>query len=278
MKHQTIKSTGIKSGKALIEFAKQRDIYAPHSIRYKKKFNPSTVKEEKRQERRYRNINRYDDEVTREGPIEALNTTKATAMYKMLNDVMNNHRLTRKKMPLEVKKEYIAKGKEFALFKSNEWRRKKKEQLKCISREVDMIQSAWLLPPYLTDEIFDIDNTLDHNAKDMLEDPLDPEVQKVGKFATEEEETREDIKLEKKRNKGLGYIQGYEMEFKENSETAEMNEFTPEFLYFQQALRVFPDDYNIIYRLLMNLSAYQDMKAGGAEGEDFSMNAMEEAD
>jgi hypothetical protein len=40
-------------------------------------------------------------------------------MFKILQDFYNNHRLSRKQMPIDEKLEFIKKSKEFSLFKVN---------------------------------------------------------------------------------------------------------------------------------------------------------------
>jgi len=261
--------------KILVNMKNPRGVYSPHNIRFKRKMNPSLVKEELRQERKFKKINRFDDEITKEKPIDSISNNKAAIMYKMLNEFVNVHRLNRKEMPKEEKMEYIKKCKEFSLFKANQWRHKRLEMLKCRINEQEMMKAACLLlPTHLMGEVLDIENVLDEYEN--RDDPNHPEILKVGKHKTANQITRQDIKEEEKRMKGVNYMEYVKDVFKENSPKIEYLEYSREFLYFSQLLRIYPDDFHIIYKTMMNLSSYKDVKVTGSEGS--TENAYEADD
>jgi hypothetical protein len=236
----------------LVQYRKARGIYDLNTL-YKRKYNPSNKKEILRMEKRLNKINRYDDEETGEPPIEQLSNNKARLMYKMFNEMQNFHRHTRKEMPKEVKAEFIKKSKEFSLFKTNQWRHQRHEMVNCLKREGEMMKSACFLPMDLCEEIMDVEGVYEEDDS-------------VPKDFDIEEELLED---KRDRKKGLQYKSGGEDEevFKENSPNIVSIEYSPEFLYLPQLLRIYPDDYHIIFKTFLNLEAYEETKHDTAAGE-----------
>ena len=254
---------------------KPRGIYDPVGIKSKKQ-NPSNVKEEMRQEKRFNNINRYDIEITKEEPMEGLTSPKATIIYKMFNDIANCHRLNRKPLPSEEKIEYIKRCKEFSLFKNNQWRHERDEIIKCLNNEVEMMKSACILPPYLMDEVLDPAGQMEDEAEDPLENDEHPFIKKLGNTMSDsDEEDRYDKKDEENRFKGLNYLEDKDETATEENENQEAFEFSYEFLYLPQLLKILPDDMHVAYKTLINLPAYDINKQTAAEGMEESVNMDE---
>ena len=242
--------------KVVLNYTKQRSIYDPVNLTYRKKWNPSHKKEEMRMEKRFKKINRYDDDETREPPIEQLSGPKAKTLFKMLNEVENMHRHTRKEIPQLEKIEYIKKCKEYSLWKTNIWRHEYNEIKNCLRGEEELLKSAVLLPPDLMEEIFDIEGALDEDDKIKTE-PI-----------TEDDDNKY------KKNRHLYDSDGEREEiFKENSDNIVQLEYTQEFLYLPQLMRIYPDDYHITFKTLLNLEAYEDTKLGTAADNEPLINA-----
>ncbi len=243
--------------KYVLKYSKPRSIYDPFNTTYRKRWNPSTQKEDMRMEKRLKKINRYDDDETGEPPIEQLSQTKAKTVFKMLNDFQNMHRFSRKEIPLEEKKEYIQKCKEFSLWKTNVWRHEFNEIKNCLAGEEEMLKSGLLLPPDLMEEVFDIEGALNDTEA----------------YQTEPITEEDDPKF--KKNKDLYESDGeLEEKFKENSENIVQLEFTEEFLYLPQLLKIYPDDYNIIFKTMINMESYEETKIGtAAESEATTVSA-----
>jgi hypothetical protein len=252
--------------KIIVNFQKTRGIYEPHNIVYRQKYNPSQQKELKRMERRLNKINRYDDAETGEPAIEALTQNKAKLVFKMLGEFHNTHRLSRKEMPKEEKEEYIRKCKEFSLFKTNEWRHKYDEMKKCLRKEEDMMYISGFLPFHLCDEVLDV---LEKN----LPEDKNPKtiVPKGTKIAKGEEAYHSYHKSNVKR----GFDEQYEREevFKENLDNVESIEFTPQFLYLPQIMKIYPDDLHIIAKTMINMPAYESSKQAGVDEQGDSLNS-----
>jgi hypothetical protein len=251
--------------KILVNFKQTRGIYEPHNLVYKTKYNPSNQKEMKRIERRMKKINRYDDEETKEPPIDALSSNKARLMFKMITDMHNSHRLSRKEIPKEEKAEYIKKAKEYSLFRTNLWRHQFDETKKCLRREEETLKASCLLPMYLVDEVMDVEG-LYNDGDDLVENQ--------GKI----EDVEDDFdKIDQKKGVQRGAELPVERErlFRENQDNVESLEFTPEYLYLPQIMRIFPDDYHIVYKTLINMSAYETSKQGGIDeqGDSFGGGA-----
>lgn len=254
--------------KIYVNFQKTRSVYDPAKIKYKMKYKPSTTKEEIRQERRYKKINRYDDEFTNEPPIEALTNSKASTIYKMLNEFANSHRLTRKPMPAEEKAEYIKKCKEFSLYQNNEWRKKRLETLKLFQNEEQMYLSSAVLPVLLLQEVMDVEDEYLVKGEDKEYFDNDSVLYKTMKIGKEGDLNRWEVKEAKTFQKGQGNMTNRYLEFKENSEDIEAVEHSDEFLYLPQLMRVYPDDYHIILKTIINVGAYKDSRQGGIEGAE----------
>jgi hypothetical protein len=195
----------------------------------------------KEQRRQESNINRYDPEVTGEEPLENITNAKAKIIFKTFNEVYNNHRFSRKPMPDDIKEEYKKRCKEYSLFKMNEWRHIYRENAQYDFNEQEMYKSACLLPTHLMVEVLNPDD-----------EGLD----------IEDED-------------------GCVKDFKEESEDIEFFEYDPLFLYGQQVLRVYPDDYHILFKTLINSSAYdKSNRTGegleGMEGEQGQNNEEQE--
>jgi hypothetical protein len=251
--------------KILVDFKKTRSIYDPKNMIFNRKYNPSTQKEDMRQARRLQKINRFDDEETGEPPIEALTTNKAKLVFKMLTEAHNSHRLSRKEMPKEEKAEYIKKCKEFSLYKTNQWRHQFVEMNKCLKAESDMLNIACLLPMYLVDEVMDLDE---------VNDEMDDEgEEKRGSFKKGDESDEEETPKVGKNDWMKGYEKPVEIEhhFIENSENVEALEYTPEFLHLPQVMRIYPDDYHIVYKTLLNMPAYETSKTSGIDEQGDSL-------
>ena len=252
--------------KILVNYKPTRGIYEPHNMIYKPKYNPSNQKELKRIERRMKKVNRFDDEETKEPNIDALNTNKAKLVFKMLTEFHNTHRLSRKPMPAEEKAEYVKKAKEFSLLRTNIWRHQFSEIRNCLSKEEEMLKSACLLPMHLVEEVMDVEEH--YNEGDDI-------ANSQGKI----EDFEDDFdKLDEKKGVLRGFERPFEREqlFKENQENVEALEFTPEFLYLPQVLRIYPDDYHIIFKTLINIPAYESGKQGGFDEHGDSMGGAGE--
>jgi hypothetical protein len=247
--------------KILVNYKPTRGIYEPHNMIYRQKYNPSNQKELKRIERRMKKINRYDDEETKEPNIDALNTNKAKLVFKMLTEFHNTHRLSRKPMPAEEKAEYIKKAKEYSLFRTNVWRHQYNEIRQCLTKEEEMMNSACLLPMHLVEEVMDVEEN--YNEGDDL-------ARTQGKIEDYEDDF--DKFDERKGVVRAGEVP-FERErlFKENQENVEALEFTPEYLYLPQILRIYPDDYHIIFKTLINIPAYESSKQGGIDEQGDSL-------
>ncbi len=242
--------------KVVLNYRKQRSIYDPVNTKFRQKWNSSNKKEEMRMEKRLKKINRYDDDETGEPPIEQLSGAKAKTIFKMLNEVQNMHRHSRKAIPLEEKAEYIKICKEFSLWKTNIWRSQFHEIKNCLNNEEEMLKSGLLLPPDLMEELFDVEGVLDDDEA----------------YKTEPITEEDDNKF--KKNRHLYESDGEQEEiFKENSENIVQLEYTEEFLYLPQLLRIYPDDYHVIYKTLLNMEAYEDTKLGTAADNEPTMTA-----
>ena len=254
--------------KILVNFKKPRGIYDPHNMLAKPKWNPSDKKEHMRMERRLKKINRYDDEETGEPPIEALTTNKAKLIFRMLTEYHNNHRLARKEIPKEEKVEFIKKCKEFSLYRSHLWRKEYNEMTKCLRNEEEMLRISFLLPMPLVEEVLDIENVNDEGEESASK-------AKEAEF----EEDSDDEKFLRDPNRGYELEIEREEVFKENNENIEALEYTPEFLYLPQVMRIYPDDYHIIFKTLLNLPAYETSKQGGIDeqGDNMMAGGHEEA-
>lgn len=242
--------------KIVLNYRKQRSIYDPVNTKFRQTWNPSNKKEEMRMEKRLKKINRYDDDETGEPPIEQLSGPKAKTVFKMLNESQNIHRHSRKEIPIEEKTEYIKKCKEYSLWKTNIWRHQFHEIKNCLNKEEEMLKSALLLSPDLMEEVYDVEQALDDNEI----------------YKTEPITEEDDDKF--KKNRHLYDSDGEQEEiFKENSENIVQLEYTEEFLYLPQLLRIYPDDLHIVYKTLLNMEAYEDSKIGTAADNEPTITA-----
>lgn len=263
--------------KILVNFKKTRSVYDPHNISTKRKYNPSTAKEQMRLERRMKKINRYDDEVTHEPPIDALTNAKANSMLKMFNEYHNCHRLSRTPMPKAEKEEYIKKCKEFSLYRNYIWRHQRNEMVKSLKNEDEMMKTVALLPVRLMQEVLDLENYYENEGQEEEGNIQDDYEYRSNQKAKRDSEEFEDYD-EERRMKGLEYLEEKEEEWKENNENVESLEFHHDFLYLPQLLKVYPDDYHIIHKTLINLSAYETAKQAGTEMGDANMGGDEDKD
>jgi hypothetical protein len=267
--------------KIYVNFRNPRSIYDPANKIYKRKYKPSNQKEENRMKRRLLKINPYEDEETREPPIESLTANKTKLIFKMLGEFANSHRLSRKEIPQEEKAEYIKKSKEFSLKKSHEWRKIFSEYRKSMAIEDELLRSSLMLPSFLAEEILDFENQDEINEEEELskkakllkltEDPN--EIPELSNW--EEKDLKKDIEKDYKINSKTlrGFEPTYEKEtiFEENAENAEELEFLPEFLYLPQLLHLYPDDLHVVYKTLINLTAYEEAKQGGIDEQGDSL-------
>jgi hypothetical protein len=129
-------------------------------------------------------------------------------MYRYFNDYHNNNRLTCPQMPPDVKAEYIKKCKEYSLFRMDKFRKYQNEIKTADEANIQMIETAELLPDYLMMEVYDYEMSYDVDDQ-----------------------------------------------YNEESQFNDFIEFKPLFLYGQQVLRIYPDDYQQIIRTLINSSA-----------------------
>jgi hypothetical protein len=214
--------------KVLVNFRKPRSVYDRVNEIYRRRYNPSNMKEEKRMLRRMKKTNIYDPDNTGEQIVETFTPPKMKVVQRILTDVFNNHRLTRTPMPKDVKEEYIKKCKEFSLFKINEWRHYRHEQMNFINNEYEMLKSSAFLPLGLMYEIFDPEDVM-YDTEDLDGDPVP-------------------IRPESEDNAPI--------------------EYTDLLLYGDQALKIFPDDYHIIFKTMLNSNVYEKgSKVPGQEGE-----------
>jgi hypothetical protein len=267
--------------KIYVNFRKPRSIYDPANMIYKRKNKPSTQKEENRMKRRLYKVNPYDDEETLEPPIDSLTSNKAKLIFKMLGEFANCHRLTRKEIPKEEKAEYIKKSKEFSLMKSNQWRKIFYEYRHSLAIEDELLKSSLMLPSFLGEEVLDFENQDESNEPEELskkakffkltEDP--DEVPELGNWEDKDlkKEIEYDYKIDGKTLRGFEPAYEKETIFEENAENAEELEYTPEFLYFPQLLHLYPDDLHVIYKTLINLTAYEESKQGGIDEQGDSL-------
>lgn len=253
--------------KIIVNFQKTRGIYEPHNMIYNRKYNPSQQKEIKRMERRLKKINRYDDSETGEPAIEALTQNKAKLVFKMLGEFHNTHRLSRKEMPKEEKEEYIKKCKEFSLFKTNQWRHQYDEQKKCLRSEDEMMKMSGFLPFHLCEEVLDV--TMRNLPEDKNPQNIVPKGTKIAKG----EVAYYDVQDKKNVKRAFEEIYEREEVFKENLDNVESIEFTPEFLYLPQIMRIYPDDLHIIAKTMINLPAYESAKQAGMDEQGDSLNS-----
>lgn len=228
--------------KTKVSYSKPRSIYDDYNMIYTKKPNPSDKKDEMRLERRMKKINKYADEETREPPINHLTSEKSKVVFKMLNENLNNNRLSRKKMPAELKKEYIEKCKEFSLYKTHQWRQQNYEISQYQKNQESIYRSAAMLPLNLLDEVVDIEGFYEN------------EYEQPNKYLWEEGEvptfSKDDI--------------------------AEESEYYEENTYFPQYLRILPDDYHTIMKTIVNLEVYEEDKHSASLEDSMDIGIDEE--
>lgn len=246
-----------------VQMRKARSIYDLAKLKYKSKYKPSNLKEELRHEKRFKKINRFDDEVTNEPAIEGLTNQKAQVMFKMLGEFQNNHRLNRKQMTPVEKAEYISKCKEFSLYQNNLWRKKYHEMQKISAQEENVFESTWVLPFYLLDEVLDPEGVYTSKEDDdkvrIDKSNIFERKLQIGK---EDDLSRAEIKEINSDLKGIASIGAKPLEIKENSEDIEAFEHSDEYLYYPQLLRIYPDDMHIPLKTLINIEAYDNNKQG----------------
>ena len=136
------------------------------------------------------------------------------------------------------------------------------------------MRASTILPMNLTEEVFDIEG---YNAPE----DKNPKIIVSKTSQMEDGDEMEYLDADEKKNVYRGFDVPYEREelFKENIDNVESIEFTPEFLYLPQVMRIYPDDYHIIFKTLLNLSAYETSKQGGIDeqGDSLMGSANEEA-
>ena len=127
-----------------------RKLIYPNLPLRKQKRKASDVKEAIRDERRLKNVNRFDTDFTSE---KFYTPTRTRLFFRMLQDMRNNNKVTRKPMPEKVKKEFAKKAKEYNEYKVFELQHIHKEQESFLKVRAECAKAAMFLPTYLYNEV-----------------------------------------------------------------------------------------------------------------------------